>query len=81
MFGFFALDALVSTMTTATRAQGPFTSTQAGYRAAVIQEISASRESVSEKKKKHFRSRDELEDGHGGESHPSDDRIETGYRI
>lgn len=48
-FVFFTLDALVSTMTTATRAQGPFTSTQAGYRAAVIQEISASRESIRRK--------------------------------
>lgn len=44
LFGFFStLDALVSTMAAATRAQGPFTSTQAGYRAAAIQEISASR--------------------------------------
>lgn len=48
---FFTLDALVSPMTAATRAQGPFTSTQAGYRAAVIQEVSASREGVSEENK------------------------------
>lgn len=48
---FFTLNAFVSMMTAATRAQGPFTSTQAGNRAVVIQETSASWESVSEEKK------------------------------